>query len=299
MIALLFLEIVALLALIAVLAVSTSGAGPARTWRARHATSPILEAERDLAASLGVDPRRWMAMRTLSVVASVALGLASGVLVITVLLVLFALLGLPWLLEDVAAGRRTRADRALVRTLRTVANGLSRTGNLDVVLREVAQHPAPELRRLLAPLRATETVPATLLDIAAASRSAFVEDVTVLLLVGRARNPAELVRQLHEQVIPAIEEEIELHDAHRAAAAVQRRSAQVIGLVLAVLVGVFNVVPGMHEFFGSTQGQLTLVSAALLCAGSILAQGVLLRPERAVRWNLEAVPAAVERLSRE
>lgn len=299
MIALLFLEIVALLGLMAVVAVGDSGMAVGERLRRRRATMPIIESEKDLATSLGFDPRRWIAVRIVTVAASVLVGLLSGVLVITVVLVLFAVVGVPWLLEDVAASRQLRADRALVTTVRSVANGLSRTGSLDVALREVAQHPAPELRRLLAPLRTADTIPSTLVQMATASRSPFFEDVTVLLLVGRARNPAELVRQLHEQVIPAIEGEIELLHEHRAAAAVQRRSAQVIGAVLGLLVGVLNTVPGMHDFFASTQGQATLVGAALLCAGSIMTQRLLLRPEHPVRWNLSAVPAAVERLSRE
>jgi Flp pilus assembly protein TadB len=297
-IALLFLEIVALLGVMAVFAVSDLTRVRQR-FRNRRAGVRLLESEKDLAASLGIDPRRWIVLRVVTVAASVVVGVLSGVLVIAVVLLLVAVAGVPWLLEDVAASRRLRADRALVATLRTIARGLSRTGSLDVALREVAQHPVADLRRLLAPLRVAETIPSALLSMAALSRSTFVEDVTVLLLVGRARNPAELVRQLEEQVIPAMEDEIELLREHRAAAATQRRSAQVIGGVLAFLVGVFNVVPSMHEFFASTQGQLTLVAAAFLCAASIVAQRALLRPEHPVRWDLAAAPVVVERLSRE
>jgi Flp pilus assembly protein TadB len=299
MIASLFFEIVALLGIMAILAASTVDGGPMQRWSGHRLAAPLLDAERDLATSLGIATPQWMVVRLGAVTAALLVGVLSGVLVITVVLVLFAIVGLPWLLEDVAARRRIQTDRALVRTLRTTSSGLSRVGNLDVVLREVAQHPAAELRRLLGPLRTSETIPATLVEIAAASRSPFVEDVVVLLLTGRARNPSELVRQLDEQVVPAMEDVIELHEAHRAAAAVQRRGAQIIGAVLALLVAVCNVVPGMHEFFVSAQGQFTLVAAALLCVGSVIVQGVLLRPPADVRWDMSLAPAAVERLSRE
>jgi len=106
----------------------------------------------------------------------------------------------PWLVEDVASARRSRAYRSLVATVRDLANGLQRMGNLDAVLREVAQHPRPELREMLTPLQTALSMEEGLLDMAERSRSPFVEDVCVLLLAGRSRDPRELVNQLRDQV---------------------------------------------------------------------------------------------------
>jgi len=156
----------------------------------------------------------------------------------------------------------------------------------------------PELRELLTPLQTALSMEEGLLDMAERSRSAFVEDVCVLLLAGRSRDPRELVHQLRDQVIPELEEDIALLDATRAAVAVQRRSAQMIGAVLAVLIGAFNTVPVLHDFLVSVQGEITLVIAALIFAGSIAIMGTLLRTPRPARWDVRLVRAELGRIGR-
>jgi hypothetical protein len=297
-IALLFLEVAAILCLIGVIAASMTARRRATGSIVRRRTRPLLDAERDLAASLGIPFHIWSIIRLSLLAIGLLLGFASGVLVIAVILVIVATAGVPWLVEDVAASRRSRANRALVGTVRDIATGLGRIGNLDSVLREVAQHPRPELRYLLAPLATAQSIEETLVSIAEDSRSPFVEDVFVLLLAGRTRDPRELVRQLRDQVVPELEEDIALLDATRAAVVVQRRSAQMIGAVLAILIGAFNTVPALHDFLVNTRGQVTLVIAALIFAGSIAAMGALLRPPRPARWDVRLVRAELGRLGR-
>lgn len=299
MIALLFLEVLVILCLIgAVIAWGRPGSTGALTDTVRSRALPILDAERDVAASLGLSFTAWTAARLVLLALALLLGLVTGVVVIAVVLVLLGTVGVPWLVEDVAAARRSKADRALVATIRDVANGLHRVGNLDAVLREVAQHPRAELRHLLGPLVAAPSVEGALVEMAETSRSPFVEDVCVLLLAGRTRDPRELVHQLRDQVIPELEEDIALLDATRAAVVVQRRSAQMIGAVLGVLIGAFNTVPALHDFLVSAQGEVTLVIAAAIFAGSIAAMGALLRPPRPVRWDLRLVRSELGRLGR-
>ncbi|MHB8532800.1 MAG: hypothetical protein ACYDC2_08770, partial [Solirubrobacteraceae bacterium] len=285
-IALLFFEVLLILCLIAAIIVWQRPAARAEAGAAiSRGVAPALDAEQDLAASLGVPFGAWATIRLTLLGIALLVGWVSGVAVIAVILLLLGTVGVPWLVEDVAAARRSRANRSLVATVRDVANGLQRMGNLDAVLREVVQHPRPELRALLVPL-------------AERSRSPFVEDVCVLLLAGRTRDPRELVHQLRDQVVPELEEDIALLDATRAAVAVQRRSAQMIGAVLAVLIGAFNTVPVLHDFLVSGQGEVTLVVAAVIFAGSIAAMGALLRPPRPVRWDVRLVRAELGRLGR-
>jgi hypothetical protein len=286
-IALLFFEVLVILCLIAAITVwqrprVRPDAGAAVSRR----VAPLLDAERDLAASLGVPFAVWAAIRLTLFALALLVGLTSGVVVIAVVLLLLGTLGVPWLVEDVASARRSRAYRSLVATVRDLANGLQRMGNLDAVLREVAQHPRPELRELLTPLQTALSMEEGLLDMAERSRSAFVEDVCVLLL------------ELRDQVIPELEEDIALLDATRAAVAVQRRSAQMIGAVLAVLIGAFNTVPVLHDFLVSVQGEITLVIAALIFAGSIAIMGTLLRTPRPARWDVRLVRAELGRIGR-
>ena len=297
--ALVFLEVLVILCLIAaVLVWLRPHRESAAVTRLRHGATPFLDAERDLAASLGVSFGAWVAIRVTLIAAALLVALVTGVVVLAVILLLLATVGVPWLVEDVAAARRSRGYRALVATVRDVANGLQRLGNLDSVLRELAQHPRPELRELLAPLQTAPSMEAALLAMAERSRSSFVEDVCVLLLAGRTRDPRELVHQLRDQVVPELEEDIALLDATRAAVAVQRRSAQMIGAVLAVLIGAFNTVPVLHDFLVSVQGEVTLVIAALIFTGSIAAMGALLRPPRHPRWDLRLVLGELGRIGR-
>ena len=297
--ALVFLEVVVILCLIAAIVVWLRPRTEAQAVaRLGHSAVPFVEAERDLAASLGLSVGAWLAIRLTLVAAALLVALVTGVVVLAVILLLLATVGVPWLVEDVAAARRSRAHRALVATVRDVANGLHRMGNLDSVLRELAQHPRTELRELLAPLQTAPSIEVALLVIAERSRSPFVEDVVVLLLAGRTRDPRELVHQLRDQVVPELEEEIALLDATRAAVAVQRRSAQMIGAVLAVLIGAFNTVPVLHSFLISAQGEVTLVIAALIFTGSIAAMGALLRPPRHPRWDLRLIRAELGRIGR-
>ena len=299
MIALIFLEVLVIVCLIgATLVWMRPGAQGRTAERMRHGAAPFVEAERDLAASLGLSIGAWAAIRITLVAVALVVALITGVVVLGVVLVLVATAGVPWLVEDLAAARRSRSHRALVATVRDVTSGLQRMGNLDSVLREVAQHPRPELRELLTPLQTSASIEDALLDMAERSRSSFVEDVCVLLLAGRTRDPRELVHQLRDQVVPELEEDIALLDATRAAVAVQRRSAQMIGAVLAVLIGAFNTVPVLHAFLVSVQGEVTLVIAALIFTGSIAAMGALLRPPRPARWDLRLVRAELGRIGR-
>jgi hypothetical protein len=299
MIALLFFEVLIIACLIGAIIVwqrpRPGAASAAPVWRG---IAQLLDAERDLAASLGVSFSVWASIRLALLGLTVAVGVATGVVVIVVILLLLGTVGVPWLVEDVASARRSRTNRSLVATVRDVANGLQRMGNLDAVLREVAQHPRPELRELLNPMQTAPSIEEALLLMAERSRSPFVEDVCVLLLAGRTRDPRELVHQLRDQVVPELEEDIELLDATRTAVAVQRRSAQMIGAVLAVLIGAFNTVPVLHEFLVSVQGEVTLVIAALIFAGSIAVMGALLRPPRPARWDVRLVWAELGRLGR-
>ena len=214
MIALIFLEVLVIACLIAATLVWMRPGAQGRTAeRMRHGAAPFVEAERDLAASLGLSIGAWAAIRISLVAVALVVALITGVVVLGVVLVLVATAGIPWLVEDLAAARRSRSHRALVATVRDVASGLQRMGNLDSVLREVAQHPRPELRELLTPLQTSASIEDALLDMAERSRSSFVEDVCVLLLAGRTRDPRELVHQLRDQVVPELEEDIALLDA--------------------------------------------------------------------------------------
>ena len=297
MITFVFLDAVAILAVIALVAATTAG----RRMNGadlRRRLRPVVDAERDLAANLGVEWHAWAAVRVACLAALLLIGLVSGIAVLIVVLGLLGVFGVPWLAEEVAAARRVRAGRALVELLREVTNNLADSRNLDASLRDAARRPPAEIRRLVAPLARSESMPDSLEAMAIASRSGFVEDVVVTLLAGRSRDPEVLVDQLRAHLIPQIQRDIALLDDERAAVVVQRRTAQAMGIVFSVFVVVFASTPGLRDFLGSAQGQVTLgVCCAGFC-GLIALSGHLLRGEPDVRWDVHEARRVVERLGR-
>lgn len=297
MIALVFLDVIALVGVIVVVAASTAGRRLSRedVWRRLR---PVVEAERDLAASLGIEHRTWLALRVGVLGALLLLGALSGIVVMVIILGLLGVLGVPWLFEELAAARRVRAGRALVEFLREVTNNLADTKNLDASIRDAARRPPSEIRRLVAPLARSESMPESLEAMAVLSRSGFVEDVVVTLLAGRSRDPEVLVDQLRRHLIPQIDREIALLDDERAAIVVQRRTAQAMGFVFSIFVGVFASTPGLRGFLDSVQGQTTLVLCCAAFCGLIALSGSLLRGEPDVRWDVREARRVVERIGR-
>jgi hypothetical protein len=259
---------------------------------------PLVDAERDLAASLGIEWRVWAALRAGALGVLLVIGVASGVAILAVILGLLGLFGVPWLAEEGAAARRVRAGRALVGFVREVTNNLADSRNLDASLRDAARRPPAEIRRLVAPLARSESMPDALEAMAIASRSVFIEDVVVTLLAGRSRDPEILVEQLRTHVIPQIERDIALLDDERAAIVVQRRTAQAMGFVFSVFVFVFASTPGLRDFLDSVQGQTTLVLCCAGFCGLIAVSGHMLRGEPDVRWDVREARRVVERIGR-
>ncbi|HET9052101.1 MAG TPA: hypothetical protein VFO60_10390 [Candidatus Dormibacteraeota bacterium] len=297
MITFVFLDAVAILAVIGVVAASTARRRMESADLLRR-LRPVVDADRDLAATLGVEWRAWAAVRIASVIVLLLIGFVSGIAVLVVVLGLLGVFGVPWLVEEVAAARRVRAGRALVELLREVANNLADSRNLDASLRDAARRPPAEIRRLVAPLARSESMPDSLEAMAVASRSGFVEDVVVTLLAGRSRDPEVLVDQLRAHLIPQIEREIALIDDERAAVVVQRRTAQAMGVVFSVFVFVFASTPGLRDFLGSVQGQVTLGACCAGFCGLVAVSGRLLRGEPDVRWDVHEARRVVERLGR-
>src|SRR5262245_47325703 len=129
MIAVLFLEVLVITALIAVIVAWQRSAGSqADASPTRRGLTMLADSERDLAASLGVPIGAWAGIRLALLAVAIIVGVASGVVILALILVLLGTAGVPWLVEDVAASRRSRSYRALVATVRDIATGLQRMG---------------------------------------------------------------------------------------------------------------------------------------------------------------------------
>src|SRR5438874_180218 len=140
-------EVVLVLALSAAAAAVFLGVpfeGPRARWRTL--VQPSLERQRDLAQSLGLRLRSWLALRALCGAAGLVAGGLTGAPTIAVGAAALGLFGLPWLLAGRAARRRLGMERALAGLVIEIRD-LMRQSNLalDRALREAARGPAPEL----------------------------------------------------------------------------------------------------------------------------------------------------------
>jgi hypothetical protein len=230
----------------------------------------------------------------------VAIGLSTRVLILGVVTLALAVLGLPWFLEDLAGSRQRRQDRAVIAWAREIAGRAARESNLSLILKESAQFCEAELRGVLAPLTREEapSLEQAIIGVAREARSPLVEKLCVLLLAADLRSTSMLSRQLTRQVIPQLERDREFLDQRRQTVAVQRRSAQLIGLVGLVMLAALNSVPGLHDFYASAPGQLGLSIAVAIFAASMWAMAALLRLPRVARWDVEAVARELARIGR-
>lgn len=298
MIALVFLDILVLLALAGILAVHLSGRAP-RGSELRRRIERFTEREADLARRLGLQPRLWLTLRCITVVGALVAGVTTGVLILAVVLLALATLGLPWFLEDLAGGRQRRQDRAIIAWVREIAARTARESNLSQILRETARFCEADLRPVLAPLAREDLSTAEgIIAMARRAGSPLVDKVSVLLLAADLRSTRTLNRQLQSQMIPQLERDREFLDQRRQTTAVQRRSAQLIGIVALLMLAGLNSVPGLHDFYASLPGQVGLSVAVVIFAASMWAQAALLRLPRAVRWDVAAAARELDRIGR-
>jgi hypothetical protein len=125
-----------------ILLVLTLAAGAAAVWlgfssdavrslrrAVRAFLRPRLRSQHDIALSLGLSLRAWVALRVVAGLTGLVASSITGLWTITVAGTLLAVFGLPWLLAGRAAKRRLRMERALA-TLALSVRNLMQQSNL-------------------------------------------------------------------------------------------------------------------------------------------------------------------------
>lgn len=268
----------------------------------RPATAPgvvhrFADRQRDIATSLGVATRTWILLRAGVAVLALLIGSLTSLWTVAALGALLGWFGLPWLLGGRMTKRRLAMERAVAALVREVANLMQQSNlPLDRALREAARNPAPQLARILAPLRSDRSVPDCLLDVAAIARTPLVDMLCIAVLVARTHDPAAFVRVSDEVLGPVLDVAIEIQEENNATVAQQRSAAIAIGIVMAVLFFAVMRVQTMHAFYASFGGQIVVMAVIGCYLFLVWLLGQIAKPIAWTRWNVEAVRREMEGL---
>lgn len=257
----------------------------------------FMERQRDIASSLGVAVRTWVLLRLAVAVLALLICSLTSLWTIAVIGALLGWFGLPWLLGGQMTKRRLAMERAVAALVREVANLMQQSNlPLDRALREAARNPAPQLVRILAPLRSDRSVPECLIDVAAIARTPLVDMLCIAVLVARTHDPAAFVRVAEQVLGPVLDVAIEIQEENNATVAQQRSAAIAIGVVMAILFGAVMRVPTMHEFYASFAGQLVVLGVIACYLFLVWLLGQIAKPIAWTRWNVDAVRREMEGL---
>ena len=128
----------------------------------RPRSLPLLEHEKDVAAALGWQWRKWVALRVRVTGVGIAVGVTTQISLLAVLLGAVGFFGVRFAVAGRAARRRLRMERAFLVQLRALRDRMA-IGNqsFDSALQEIGRDPGPELRYVLEPGRTAARLPAT------------------------------------------------------------------------------------------------------------------------------------------
>jgi hypothetical protein len=266
-----------------------------RNVRAR--LRPQLGRQQDIALSLGLSLRAWIALRTVAGLTGFIAGSITGLWTITVAGTLLGVFGLPWLLAGRAAKRRLRMERALA-TLALAVRNLMQQSNLalDRALREAARSPAPELSSVLSPLAGDVQVSEALVEVARRARSPLGDLLVTAMLVARTHNPLALVKVTDEVLLPLMEQAVEVQEENHATVAQQRTAALAIGVIMGILFFAVIRVPSLYAYYATVAGQLVLLAVMGMYLGLVWLLGRMGRPIEWVEWDIAAVRREAEAL---
>jgi hypothetical protein len=264
---------------------------------ARALLRPRLGSQHDIALSLGLSFRAWVALRVMAGLTGLVASSITGLWTITVAGTLLAVFGLPWLLAGRAAKRRLRMERALATLALSVRNLMQQSNlALDRALREAARSPAPELSYVLSPLSGDVPVAEALVDVARRARSPLGDLLVTAMLVARTHNPLALVKVTDEVLLPVMEQAVEVQEENHATVAQQRAAALAIGVILGILFFSVMRVPSLYAYYSTAGGQLVLLGVMAMYLGLVWLLGRMARPIEWVEWDIAAVRREAETL---
>jgi uncharacterized membrane protein (DUF485 family) len=265
--------------------------------RPRHAPSPFLERERDLAANLGWRWRDWVAVRLTLIVAGIGLGLVSRIWILVLIGALVGAFGFRFAVAGRAASRRLRVERAFLGRLRDLRDRMA-IGNqsLDTALQEIGRNPGPDLDYVLAPLASGGSVLDNIVAVGVRARSPVVEYACAVLLWTRSRSLDALIEAIDQLLLPVGEAQLAVQEEASVTLSQQRAVTVAMSVLMLVMFVVAIRVDSFRSFYQSAAGNAVLVAVVLIFALLVSLLGLIVRVRTWTRWDLRRLADEQERL---
>jgi hypothetical protein len=270
-----------------IVACGCAGAAAILDLPMRQRVSPrslaLLDRERDVAAALGWRLRSWVAVRLALAAGGVAIGVASGVWLLAVLLGLIALLGFRFLVAGRAAKRRLQMERAFLAQLRVLRDRMAVANqSLDTALQEIGRNPGHHLERVLSPLSRPGSITDNIVECGLRSRSPIVEHACAVLLWARTRSLDALIEAIDDVLMPVSEAQVAVQEESLVTLTQQRAvTFAMAGLMTVMFISIIRV-GTFRAYYQTWAGSLVLLVAV---AVFFLLIGLLSRIARVAVWT--------------
>ncbi len=256
----------------------------------RRRTLPLFEHEKDVAAALGWQWRRWIALRAGVTLAGIAVGVTTQIWLLTALLGLIGFFGVRFLVAGRAARRRLGMERAFLVQLRVLRDRMA-IGNqsLDSALQEIGRNPGRELAYVLAPWAEGGSVTGNIVSSGLRSRSALVEHACAVLIWARTRSLDELIAAIDDVLLPVGEAQLAVEEESLVTLTQQRAVTFAMSALMTVMFVSLVRVASFRAYYDTVPGTVVLLVAVAMFFALIALLGRIARTARWTRWDLRQV----------
>jgi hypothetical protein len=259
----------------------------------------LIEREKDIAAALGWSWRAWWVARIAVAAVALAIGIASGIWLVAVLLAFAGVGGVRFAVAGRAARRRLRLERAFLDQMRVLRDRMA-IGNqsLDTALQEIGRNPGQELAGLLLPLTRGGSIVENIVECGVRSRSPIIENACGLLIWARTRSLDALISIIDEVLLPVGEAQLAVAEESLVTLTQQRAVSFAMAALMTLMFVAIVRVDAFRAYYRSVAGSVVLLIAVAMFAALVASVGRIVGTARWTRWNLSML-ANQERTPRE
>lgn len=260
------------------------------TRRSRRRTIPVLEHEKDVAAALGLPWRRWIVLRAVVTLAGVAVGFATQIWLLSLILGVTGFFGVRFLVAGRAARRRLCMERAFLVQLRVLRDRMA-IGNqsLDTALQEIGRNPSRELTYVLEPWAQGGSITGNIVTSGLRSRSPLVEHACVVLIWARTRSLDGLISAIDDVLLPVGEAQLQVEEESLVTLTQQRAVTFAMSALMTVMFVSLVRVASFRAYYDTVAGTVVLLVALAMFFALIATLGRIARTARWTRWDLRQI----------
>lgn len=247
----------------------------------------LMDRERDQAAAMGIPFRAWVTMRVVLLAVGVLAGYASQIPVVAVLAVIGTLALPTWIVRTVASRRVLKQHEAAQQRLEQLVGEISRSRiTVNQALHNMAIDAPEALAKILAPLAGSGDVREALIAVAERARTPEMEQIAMLLLLARTRDPSAMVANIQEALLPRLAGDLRVDRNLDKLMMDVRLKAVIMVVVISGLFVFLDTTQSFHAFYGTFMGQISLGVAILIVTGAVMMLNRMTRPPARVRWSV-------------